>query len=50
VLTGKGIPGNVFFATARSLSKLASADPAEEMAFWMAEKTKVYEAWKATSA
>jgi hypothetical protein len=46
VLTGKGIPGNVFFATARTLSELASADPAEEMKFWMAEKAKVYETWK----
>ena len=46
VLTGKGIPGNVFFATARDLDKLASADAAEEMRFWMAEKAKVYETWK----
>ena len=50
VLTGKGIPGNVFFATARDLGKLASADPADEMKFWMAEKATVYETWRRTSA
>ena len=46
VLTGKSIPGNVFFTVARSLGKLASSEPAAEMAFWMDEKASVYEAWK----
>lgn len=46
VVTGKGIPGDVFFSVARSLGKLASANPAEEMKFWMEEKRRVYDAWK----
>ena len=45
VVTGKGIPGDAFFAVARGLAKLASAEPAEEMMFWMAEKGRVYETW-----
>jgi hypothetical protein len=50
VLTGKGIPGEVFFAIARRLGALASTAPAEEMQFWMAERAKVYEAWKSGAA
>ena len=46
VVTGKGIPGDLFFSLARSLRKLESAEPAEEMKFWMAEKGRVYDTWK----
>jgi hypothetical protein len=49
VLTGKGIPGEVFFAIARRLGTLASTAPAEEMQFWMAERARVYRAWKQAS-
>jgi hypothetical protein len=45
VVTGKSIPGNIFFASARDLGVLSSADPAEEMRFWMAEEARVYDAW-----
>ena len=45
VVTGKSIPGNIFFASARDLGLLASTDPAEEMRFWMAEEARVYAAW-----
>ena len=45
VVTGKSIPGNIFFAAARDLGLLASTDPAEEMRFWMAEEARVYDAW-----
>src|SRR5262249_33822277 len=31
VVTGKSIPGNIFFTSARDLGLLASTDPAEEM-------------------
>jgi len=46
VVTGKSIPGDVFFSVARRLGRLASADPAEEMKFWMAEERSVYDTWK----
>jgi hypothetical protein len=45
VVTGKSIPGNIFFASARDLGLLSSTDPAEEMRFWMAEEARVYDAW-----
>jgi hypothetical protein len=45
VVTGKSIPGNIFFASARDLRLLASTDPAEEMRFWMAEEARVYDTW-----
>ena len=45
VVTGKSIPGNIFFASARDLGLLASSDPGEEMRFWMAEEARVYDAW-----
>lgn len=44
-VTGKSIPGNVFFASARELGLLTSSDPAEEMRFWMEQERRVYEAW-----
>ena len=50
VLTGKGIPGDVFFSAARRLGKLASSDPAEEMTFWMAERRRVYDHWTSAEA
>ena len=46
VLTGKAIPGSVFFAVARRLGKLEGDDPAKEMKFWMDERGRVYEVWK----
>jgi hypothetical protein len=46
VVTGKGIPGDLFFALARSLGRLASAEPGEEMKFWMAEERRVYDTWQ----
>jgi hypothetical protein len=45
VVTGKSIPGNIFFSSARDLGLLSSTDPAEEMRFWMAEEARVYEVW-----
>jgi hypothetical protein len=45
VVTGKSIPGNIFFASARDLGLLSSTDPAEEMRFWMAEEARVYDTW-----
>ena len=45
VVTGKSIPGNIFFASARDLGVLTSTDPAEEMRFWMAEEARVYDTW-----
>ena len=42
----KGLPGEGFFNLARSLGRLTSTQPADEMNFWMAEERKVYEAWK----
>jgi hypothetical protein len=45
VVTGKSIPGNIFFSSARDLGVLTSTDPAEEMRFWMAEEARVYDAW-----
>src|SRR5262245_24215279 len=45
LVTGKSIPGNVFFASARDLGALSSTDPAEEMRFWRAEEARVYAAW-----
>jgi hypothetical protein len=45
VVTGKSIPGNIFFSWARDLGVLASTDPAEEMRFWMAEEARVYDTW-----
>jgi len=45
-VTGKSIPGNVFFASARELGLLTSSDPAEEMRFWLEEERRVYEAWR----
>jgi hypothetical protein len=45
VVTGKSIPGNIFFASARDLGLLSSTDPAEEMRFWMNEEARVYDAW-----
>ena len=47
VVTGKSIPGNIFFDSARALGLLTSTDPAEEMRFWMAEEARVYAAWSA---
>jgi hypothetical protein len=44
-VTGKSIPGNVFFTSARELGLLTSNDPAEEMRFWMEQERRVYEAW-----
>ena len=46
VVTGKSIPGEIFFASARDLGALSSTDPAEEMRFWMTEEARVYDAWK----
>ena len=46
VVTGKSIPGNIFFASARDLGVLSSTDPTEEMRFWMAEEARVYETWE----
>ena len=48
-VTGKSIPGNVFFTSARDLGLLTSADPAEEMRFWMEEERRVYEMWSSLS-
>ena len=45
VVTGKSIPGNIFFTSARDLGLLKTSDPAEEMRFWMAEEARVYDAW-----
>ncbi len=45
VVTGKSIPGNIFFSSARDLGVLSSSDPAEEMRFWMAEEARVYDTW-----
>lgn len=45
VVTGKSIPGNIFFSSARDLGVLSSSDPAEEMRFWMSEEARVYDAW-----
>jgi hypothetical protein len=45
VVTGKSIPGNIFFSSARDLGLLTSSDPAEEMRFWMAEEARVYDTW-----
>jgi len=50
VVTGKGIPGDLLFSLARSLGKLASVDPADEMKFWMAEEGRVYDTWKRNAA
>ena len=47
VVTGKSIPGNIFFSSARQLGVLSSSDPAEEMRFWMAEEARVYATWAA---
>ena len=45
VVTGKSIPGNIFFSSARDLGILSSTDPAEEMRFWMSEEARVYDTW-----
>jgi hypothetical protein len=45
VVTGKSIPGNIFFTSARNLGVLKTSDPAEEMRFWLAEEARVYDAW-----
>lgn len=45
VVTGKSIPGNIFFSSARDLGVLSSSDPAEEMRFWMSEEARVYDTW-----
>ena len=45
-VSGRGAPAATFFNLARRLGKLASTDPADEMAFWMAEKGRVYDTWK----
>ena len=45
VVTGKSIPGNIFFNSARDLGVLTSSDPGEEMRFWMAEEARVYDVW-----
>ena len=50
VVTGKGIPGDLLFSLARGLGKLASADPADEMKFWMTEEGRVYDTWKRNAA
>lgn len=50
VVTGKSIPGEIFFGAARELGVLTSRDPAEEMRFWMAEEARVYEAWKSAGS
>jgi hypothetical protein len=47
VVTGKSIPGNIFFTSARNLGLLKTTDPAEEMRFWMSEEARVYDAWAA---
>lgn len=47
VVTGKSIPGNIFFTSARNLGVLKTSDPADEMRFWMAEEARVYDAWAA---
>jgi hypothetical protein len=46
VVSGRGIPAATFFSLARCLGKLASTEPADEMKFWMAEKSRVYDAWQ----
>src|SRR5690349_794571 len=48
-VTGKSIPGNVFFTSARELGALSSTDPTEEMKFWQQEERRVYECWSAGS-
>jgi hypothetical protein len=45
VVTGKSIPGDIFFTSARNLGVLKTSDPAEEMRFWMAEEARVYDTW-----
>jgi hypothetical protein len=45
VVTGKSIPGNIFFTSARNLGVLKTSDPAEEMRFWMSEEARVYDTW-----
>ena len=45
VVTGKSIPGNIFFSSARNLGVLSSTNPAEEMRFWMSEEARVYDTW-----
>jgi len=45
VVTGKSIPGNIFFSSARDLGLLKTTDPAEEMRFWMAEEARVWDTW-----
>ena len=44
-VTGKSVPGNVFFSSARELGLLTNSDPAEEMRFWLEEERRVYECW-----
>lgn len=48
-VTGKSIPGNVFFTSARELGLLTGSDPAEEMRFWQEEERRVYEEWNTGS-
>jgi len=45
-VTGKSIPGNIFFTSARDLGVLTSEDPAEEMRFWLEEERRVYDEWQ----
>src|SRR5262245_13536782 len=45
VVTGKSIPGNIFFSSARNLGVLSSSNPAEERRFWMSEEARVYDTW-----
>ena len=46
VVGSSGKPGGGFFVLAKELGKLTSDDPAEQNAFWEAEKRAVYETWK----
>ena len=46
VVGSSGKPGGGFFGLAKELGKLTSDDPAEQNAFWEAEKRAVYETWK----
>jgi hypothetical protein len=50
VVSGRGVPAVTFFSLARRLGRLATTDPADEMAFWMAEKARVYDAWTPPTA
>ena len=47
-VTVAGKPGGGFYGLARQTSKLASEHPADEQAFWEAERKAVYKTWQRT--